>query len=122
MDFTIDEVKFKGLPEYFRELQSRGMRTVIILDPALVISRGTTNYKPFVEGKTSDVFIKWPAGTSPDYAETSSDIMLGYCWPNDKVAYPDFMLNRTRTWWKKQILDYRAVNITFDGLWIGNFR
>jgi hypothetical protein len=30
-DFTIDQVNYKGLKEYFDELRSQGMRTVIIL-------------------------------------------------------------------------------------------
>ena len=81
MDFTIDPVRFKDLPDYFKNLQSRGMRVVIILDPALVISRGNDlNYKPYVEGFNNNVYIKWPSGNSPDFFETNSDIMLGYCW------------------------------------------
>ena len=81
MDFTIDQVRFNGIIEYFKNLQSRGMRIVIILDPALVISRGNDlNYKPYVEGFNNNVFIKWPTGTSPDYFDTNSDTMLGYCW------------------------------------------
>jgi alpha-glucosidase (family GH31 glycosyl hydrolase) len=55
---------------------------------------------------------------SPDYSDTNSDVMLGYCWPNDKVAYPDFMNERTKIWWMDQIVNYRKVNISFDGLWI----
>lgn len=34
MDFTIDDVNFSGLNNYFKSLQSGGMRTIIILDPA----------------------------------------------------------------------------------------
>jgi alpha-glucosidase (family GH31 glycosyl hydrolase) len=50
MDFTIDEQKFKDLLKYFKDLQSRGMRVTIILDPALVVSRGSTDYKPYIDG------------------------------------------------------------------------
>ena len=31
MDFTIDQVNFAGLPEYFEQLRDGGMRTIIIL-------------------------------------------------------------------------------------------
>ena len=31
MDFTIDNVNFAGLPEYFQTLRDGGMHTVIIL-------------------------------------------------------------------------------------------
>ena len=37
---------------------------------------------------------------------------------DDKVAYPDFLLNRTQDWWIEQIVEYRKVNISFDALWI----
>ena len=28
------------------------------------------------------------------------------------------MNERTKRWWQDQIVNYRKVNITFDGLWI----
>lgn len=31
MDFTIDDVNFSGLNNYFKSLQSGGMKTIIIL-------------------------------------------------------------------------------------------
>lgn len=30
-DFTVDQVNFNGLKDYFDELRSQGMRTIIIL-------------------------------------------------------------------------------------------
>ena len=81
MDFTIDRDKFKDLPQYFKELQAQGMHVVIILDPALVMDRGNLNYKPYLTGVQKDLYIKWPKNMSPDFNETMSDIMLGYCWP-----------------------------------------
>jgi alpha-glucosidase (family GH31 glycosyl hydrolase) len=48
----------------------------------------------------------------------NSDVMIGYCWPNDKVAYPDFLNNRTVSWWTQQILDYKKNVFNFDALWI----
>ena len=30
-DFTWDKQRFPGMPDYFRELQDKGMRTIIIL-------------------------------------------------------------------------------------------
>lgn len=115
MDFTISEKFFKDLPNYFRELQSKGMHVVPIVDPALVINK---LYKPYADGLAQDVYIKWPAGMSPDFAETQTDNMLGYCWPNEKVVYPDFLNPRTESFWIDQILDFRRVNITFDAIWI----
>lgn len=91
------------------------MHVVPIVDPALL--RNPT-YEPYSTGLSADVYIKFPPGLSPDIAETGSDIMLGYCWPNDKVVYPDFMLDSTKNWWIDEIVRFRQVNITFDALWI----
>ncbi len=74
-DFTVDPIDWAGLPEYFKYLKEVGMRTVMILDPALIVNN--TNYWPYETGKDADVFIKWP-GVSPDFADTNSSIMLGY--------------------------------------------
>ena len=52
------------------------MKTVITLDPALVIN--DTEYWPYKTGLENDVFIKWLPGQSPDLNEINSDIMLGY--------------------------------------------
>ena len=74
-DFTIDEENWKELPAYFDYLHSIGMKTVMILDPALIVNE--TDYWPFETGKQENVFIKWP-GDSPDFEDTNSTIMLGY--------------------------------------------
>ncbi|CAF1092425.1 unnamed protein product, partial [Brachionus calyciflorus] len=114
-DFTIDEQKWKELPKYFDYLHSKGMKTVLLLDPALVINE--TNYWPYETGRQKDIYIKWPPGQSPDFAETGSDIMLGYCWPPAKVAYPDFMKKKTQDWWVESIVRHHT-KLEFDGLWI----
>ena len=75
-DFTIDQEKWKELPEYFNYLHSIGMRTVMILDPALVVNQ--TDYWPFETGKEENVFITWPDGMSPDVEDTNSSIMIGF--------------------------------------------
>jgi len=63
------------MPEYFDELHSLGMKTVLILDPALVVN--DSSYLPFSTGKEKGVFIEWP-DNSPDFNDTQSNIMLGY--------------------------------------------
>lgn len=75
-DFTIDPIKWKGLPEYFDELSKNGLRTVIILDPAIGIERA--DYWPYTTGRDHDVFIRWPSDKqNPDYNITNSSVMLG---------------------------------------------
>jgi maltase-glucoamylase len=75
-DFTIDPINFKGLKEYFAQLNSEGVRTIIILDPATIDDQ--VNYGPTIEGIRDDVFIKWDDGKT---------LMKGSCWPGD-VFFP----------------------------------
>ena len=75
-DFTIDSNNYKGLKEYFNQLNNDGIRTIIILDAALYADQ--KNYAPTVEGVQQDVFIKWDDGKT---------IMKGACWPGD-VYFP----------------------------------
>ncbi|KAK3600456.1 hypothetical protein CHS0354_037863 [Potamilus streckersoni] len=116
LDFTIDKVNFGGLPEYVQQLKTEGIRFIIILDPAL--NSEVANYSAYERGFQKDIFIKWPHGTSPDskYAN-NTDIMLGYVWPNGKVAFPDFFHPDAPEYWSQLINDHHKI-IKFDGLWI----
>ncbi|CAF0846134.1 unnamed protein product [Adineta steineri] len=105
-DFTIDPINFVGLKEYFAELNSEGVRTIVILDPGTIDDQ--KNYGPTIEGIQQDVFIKWHDGQG---------LMKGSCWPGD-VFFPDYFTTRAQTWWSKWIKDFHRVNVTFDGLWI----
>lgn len=71
-DFTIDPVRFRGMKEYFAGLNKDGVRTIIILDPA--INDEQTFYTPAIDGLREDVFIKWDDGKTPIKAS---------CWPGD---------------------------------------
>lgn len=75
-DFTIDQKNWAGLPAYFDKLHEQGMKTVLLLDPGLVVN--DTSYWPFTTGLQNKVFIEWPKGKSPDFNEYKNDIMLGY--------------------------------------------
>ena len=75
-DFTLDQKNWKELPQYFDYLHSRGMKTVLLIDPALVANE--TDYWPYTTGLQKNVYVKWPKGQSPDFNETGNDIMLGY--------------------------------------------
>ena len=74
-DFTVDPIKWAGLADYFKHLKSIGMKTVMILDPAIIVNN--TNYWPYETARENNVFIKWP-GYNPDYSDTNSSIMLGF--------------------------------------------
>uniref|UniRef100_A0A3P8ZUI1 alpha-glucosidase n=1 Tax=Esox lucius TaxID=8010 RepID=A0A3P8ZUI1_ESOLU len=127
LDFVLDR-QFLGLPALVDTMRTEGMRFIFILDPA--ISGNETDYPAFERGKAKDVFIKWPK-------ELSNDIVWGKVWPdlpdvkvNESLdwdtqvkiyraytAFPDFFMNKTATWWHREIADMYK-NITFDGLWI----
>ncbi|CAF1181877.1 unnamed protein product, partial [Didymodactylos carnosus] len=106
-DFTVDPKDFVGLKEYYDWLHSKGLHTIIILDPGVIDDQ--LHYQPTITGMKEDVFIKWDDG--------SGRPIKGSCWPGD-VYFPDFFLNRTKQWWTRWITDFHAVNLTFDGLWI----
>ena len=78
-DFSIDPINWAGLPEYFDELHRTGMKTVLLLDPFIMIN-DTSAYWPYTTGREKDIFIKWPKDfENPDFADTNgSQIMLGY--------------------------------------------
>ncbi|XP_076462037.1 sucrase-isomaltase, intestinal-like [Babylonia areolata] len=118
-DFTIDDVNFHGLPEYFQELREGGMRTIIILDPALVSN--SSGYGPYERLRAVRGFVQWPPNTpgytSPRDSATDQGDILGWVWPKGKTAFPDFFIPEARQVWKKLIMEHRQ-RIDFDGLWI----
>ncbi|CAH1773121.1 unnamed protein product [Owenia fusiformis] len=115
MDFTYDKVNFAGLPEYIRDIQSKGMRFIIILDPAIISN--VTGYVPYEDGLDKDVWIKWPTGTAPNDTFHIDDNMKGYVWPKGPTVFPDYFKPATKDWWKEQCQAHHD-EIPFDGLWI----
>lgn len=116
LDFTYDKVNFAGLPSYIDQLKLQGIKFIIIIDPALIISE--PNYGPYLRGQSQDVWIKWPKTTNPQFSETGNQNMLGYVWPQGKVVFPDFFINKTIDWWSQEIKLFYDTTIKFDGLWI----
>ncbi|ROT64559.1 hypothetical protein C7M84_017493 [Penaeus vannamei] len=68
-------------------------------------------------GVANDVYITWPEGEAPDENFGAGDVMLGYVWPDNRTAFPDFFRQKTRDWWTEQIVDFHKT-LEFDGLWI----
>ena len=60
-------------------------------------------------GKDKDIYIKWPENLAPyptlpyEAEALNKDDMVSWCWPNAKLAYPDYMNEKTHTWWTEQI-------------------
>ncbi|XP_073692479.1 sucrase-isomaltase, intestinal-like [Garra rufa] len=131
MDFTLDQVNFKGLPTLVDRMRSEGMRFIFILDPAIAANETKGTYPAFDTGIEKDVFIKWPPALSseivwgkvwPDYPNVTVDNSLD--WDTQVrlfrafVAFPDFFRTSTAEWWAQQIKDFYNNVMKFDGLWI----
>ena len=73
--FTIDSINYQGLNQYFQELNSEGVKIIIILDPGMFDDR--QYYAPTIEGIKEGVFIKW----------NNQSLMKGTVWPGP-VYFP----------------------------------
>nr|XP_028587297.1 sucrase-isomaltase, intestinal [Podarcis muralis] len=126
LDFTLGK-NFSDLPAFVDRIKSEGSRYIIILDPA-ISGNETEPYNTFTSGVQEDVFIKWI---------NSSDIAWAKVWPDypnvtvDEnaslevqlelyrayVAFPDFLRSSTSQWWQRELVDYHANVLKYDGLW-----
>lgn len=61
-DFTYDKENFKGLPEFVRELHSKGMHYIPLIDPGVSASELPGDYPPFDVGLRMDIFVKNSTG------------------------------------------------------------
>ncbi|CAL1274835.1 unnamed protein product [Larinioides sclopetarius] len=106
-DFTYDQDKYAGLPEFVEELHSKGMHYVVMTDPGLSCSEKPGTYPPYDEGLEEDIFIKNPNGT----------VFKGKVWTGGETAFPDFSNPRATAYWSKQFSDFHN-KVNFDGVWI----
>ena len=80
LDFTVDQERFGGLPEFVDNLKSNGVKFVTILDPCISIGEPNCTYRPFDLGEQFDVWVKKPNGGP----------VVGRVWPDDPVYFPDY--------------------------------
>uniref|UniRef100_A0A158P7E8 Gal_mutarotas_2 domain-containing protein n=1 Tax=Angiostrongylus cantonensis TaxID=6313 RepID=A0A158P7E8_ANGCA len=120
-DFTIGE-KWAGLSTYVSELHSRGMRTVLIFDPAIQVDyesfeRAMDQNARFIEWEREDQVMHSIQEKYPLVANTK--IMLGVVWPDRHVAFPDFFdtTENTTKWWIQEFVRFRK-QVPYDGIWI----
>lgn len=73
--FTVDMDNYRGLKEYFEELNADGIRTIIIVDPGMIDDQ--QGYQPTIEGLEEDVFIRFENG----------ELVRGAVWPGP-VFFP----------------------------------
>ncbi|XP_072852258.2 sucrase-isomaltase, intestinal isoform X2 [Pogona vitticeps] len=126
LDFTLGQ-NFSDLPQFVQDIKSQGSRFIIILDPA-ISGNETEPYPPFTEGVQNNVFITWANSTDiawakvwPDYPNITIDenasLEIQFEYYRAYVGFPDFFRNSTSQWWQKQIKEYYAKYVKFDGLW-----
>jgi len=107
LDFTYAKDRFAGLPEYVKELKTKGIKFITILDPCISIGEPEGSYRPFDLGEEMDVWVKRADGTSA----------TGQVWPDDPVYFPDYSKNVTRQWWITLVKEFHDL-LEYDGLWI----
>ncbi|KAK7501086.1 hypothetical protein BaRGS_00007571 [Batillaria attramentaria] len=114
--FTVDNVNFSGLNDYFKSLQANGMHTIIILDPCIISNE--TDYEPYETMKAVKGNIQWPSDfPAPEGSADTDNSMFGFVWPKGKVVFPDYFKNATAEKWKT-LIEQHSMNMSFDGLWI----
>lgn len=61
-DFTYNKEKFKELPEFVKELHSKGMHYIPLIDPGVSASEQSGSYTPYDKGIEMDIFVKNSSG------------------------------------------------------------
>uniref|UniRef100_H0V6I4 Sucrase-isomaltase, intestinal n=1 Tax=Cavia porcellus TaxID=10141 RepID=H0V6I4_CAVPO len=108
-DFTYDKVAFNGLPDFVQDLHNHGQKYVIILDPAIAISKLANGaaYGAYDRGSEQHVWINQSDETTP---------LIGEVWPGLTV-FPDFTNPSCIEWWANECnIFHQEVN--YDGIWI----
>lgn len=128
LDFTYDEVNFKGLPELVRLLQLSGKHYVNIIDPAISSTQTPGKYPPYDEGVEQGIFMR---------KFNSTDLIIGtvrernvflsnqsscsiQVWPGE-TAFPDFTHPNVTEWWTNAVKIFHSI-VPFDGMWIVRIR
>lgn len=99
--FTVDPRRFPDLPGLAAQLHRRGVRLVLILDPAV---KHDPEYDVYASGHSQGAFCRLPDGRE----------VIAPVWPGD-AAFPDFTDPQARRWWGEQygrLLEWGA-----DGVW-----
>ena len=99
--FTWNKERFPQPKRMLDELDGMGFKNVVIVDPGIKVENG---YKSYEEGKSKDLFLKYPDGTN----------YTGQVWPG-WCHFPDFTKEATRKWWGNSFSGY--INDGIDGFW-----
>lgn len=99
--FTFDGLKFPDAKTMISELKALGFKVVVIMDPGI---KTEDNYPPYEEGKSQDLFVKYPDGD-----QYEAQVWPGWC------VFPDFTNPKTRNWWAQKMAFYTDAGV--DGFW-----
>ncbi|XP_029649556.1 lysosomal alpha-glucosidase-like [Octopus sinensis] len=106
-DFTLDPQNFGNQSALVKEIHSRGMKYIILIDPGIYAGPSEKPYIPFQLGKKMDIFVK---------DSTGKENLIGKVWPGI-TAFPDFTHPRINQYWQQLIGNFHKL-IPFDGLWL----
>ncbi|XP_075528814.1 lysosomal alpha-glucosidase-like [Dermacentor variabilis] len=111
--FTLNSA-FGGLQAYIRQLASVGIQVGLVTNPAIPADN-VTQYSPYTTGLEEDVFVKTGSGTS---GSDPNAVLYAKGLPTGPSAFPDFLKNSTRQWWRNAILDYQESTADFDAMFL----
>ncbi|XP_037287885.2 lysosomal alpha-glucosidase-like [Rhipicephalus microplus] len=111
--FTLNSA-FGGLQTYVRQLASAGVQVGLVTNPAIPADN-VTRYAPYTTGLEDDVFVKRGSGTS---GSDPNAVLYAKGLPSGPSAFPDFLKNSTRQWWRNTILDYQESTVDFDAMFL----
>ncbi|MEM9109118.1 MAG: TIM-barrel domain-containing protein [Planctomycetota bacterium] len=100
--FTWDKQHWPKPAKDIENLQKRGQHVVPIFDPGVKVD---PDYRAYRLGLRARAFCQNPAGTP----------FVGFVWPGQTV-FPDFSIERGRSWWSKQVAEAAGTGIT--GAWL----
>lgn len=99
--FTWDRQRFPNPQQMIEQLKAMNFEVVLMCDPGIKAENG---YEPYEDGKSKDVFLKYPDGT----------YYTGQVWPG-WCHFPDFSKPDTRNWWKEKLRAYTDLGV--EGFW-----
>ncbi len=99
--FSVDPQRFPDLKAMVQRLEAEGIKTVVIIDPAVKKDRDDPVYQ---EGMQGGRFCALPNGKP----------LVGVVWAGNSV-YPDFTDPKTRAWWS--VLYRPLLDAGIAGIW-----
>lgn len=103
-DFTVDPVRFGGLGDFVKEIHSRGMHYVPIIDAGLKYDKKD---KYYIKGEENKAFIK---------SAFTKQTLVGTVWPGPAV-YLSYFAPYSEVLWHEGLSDLQEM-IAFDGIWL----